>query len=115
MANVVASPAAAFHPHPSVGSEHATMLWRVFCRPPSQCPTLFDDGRFAFVVGGIVLEGVFADQVIEARSAGFAHRRQLVVGVGGHGIVHDAVFFQAGQCLVVLLADSSYRRSRDCP
>ena len=65
---------------------------------------MFDDGRFAFVVGGIVLEGVFADQVIEARSAGFAHRRQLVVGVGGHGVVHDAVFFQAGQCLVVLLA-----------
>ena len=56
MADVVASPAAAFHPHPSVGSEHATMFWRVFCRPPSQCPTLFDDGRFAFVVGGIVLE-----------------------------------------------------------
>jgi len=26
MADVVASPATAFHPHPSVGSEHATML-----------------------------------------------------------------------------------------
>ena len=47
---------------------------------------------------------MMAAQVIEARSAGFAHRRQLGVGVGGHGVVHDAVFFQAGQCLVVLLA-----------